>query len=159
MSELDAYHEAGHACVAAILGGRVVRVAIDPEHDDGPRRSGETEVRWSRRLSTREVSERIVQVALAGPVAEMLYSGDPYHPGLVAEWSQDWQTAWEFGQHVFPNERLLLDGLEQLTRRLYSQLDAEPQWSTIAAVADHLLAYESMEWPEVRELIQEWMGR
>ena len=45
---------------------------------------------WRRsRISNDEFAKIAVQVSLAGPVAEMIYSGDPYHPGLVAEWASD----------------------------------------------------------------------
>jgi ATP-dependent Zn protease len=147
--ELDAYHEAGHAYMAIRLGGRVTLVSIEPESDDGPRRSGETQVRWSRKLTERQLCERAIQVALAGPVAEMLYSGSPYHPGLVAEWAQDWQMARQQAQRI--------EFLERMTVALYRQLDVEPHWSAIAALADHLLAHETLEGTQVREIVGDWM--
>ena len=161
MSELDAYHEAGHAYVATLLGGRVVHVSIDPEDDPDdstrPRRSGETEIRWSRRLTERELCDLGVRVALAGPVVEMLYTGDPFHPGLVAEWSQDWHMAWQLAGSLQPSEQGRLDWLEGVTRQLYRQLDSEPHWSAVAALADHLLAHDTLEQDEVRSIIAEWI--
>lgn len=155
--ELDAYHEAGHAYMAIRLGGRVTLVSIEPESDDGPRRSGETQVRWSRKLTERQLCERAIQVALAGPVAEMLYSGNPYHPGVVAEWAQDWQMARQQAQRLLPHERERIEFLERMTVALYRQLDAEPHWSAIAALADHLLAHETLEGTQVREIVGDWM--
>ncbi|OYW18680.1 MAG: hypothetical protein B7Z55_10185 [Planctomycetales bacterium 12-60-4] len=157
MMELDAYHEAGHAYIATRLGGRVVSVSIEPDADEGPRRSGETLVRWSRKLSDREVCERAVQVALAGPAAEMLYSGDPYHPGLIAEWAQDWQTALQQSVQLWPQERVQIAHLERISLELYRLLDAEPHWSAVAALADHLLAHETLEGSEVRDIVREWV--
>ena len=84
MPELIAYHEAGHALVAVLLGGRVKLVTIEPDNDDGPSRSGETVVHWRRGVSAREMAVKGVQVYLAGPVAEMIYSGDQYRPGDFA---------------------------------------------------------------------------
>lgn len=92
MIELIAYHEAGHALVAYLLGGRVRQVTIEPDHDDGPRRGGDTQVIWRRtRADEVEFAKKSVQVHLAGPVAEMIYSGEPYHPAFIAEWAADWQ--------------------------------------------------------------------
>ncbi len=155
--EIHAYHEAGHAYVATLLGGRVTLVSIEPEDDDGPRRSGETRVTWSRKLSDREVCERAIPVALGGPVAEMLYTGDPYHPGCVAEWLQDWQMAWNQAATWLSDERERVHLLERITSELYRQLDSEPHWSAVAALADHLLAHETLEGPEVREILSEWV--
>src|SRR6187401_3483723 len=95
VSELVAYHEAGHVLLAVLLGARIRSVTIEPDRDDGPERYGDTQILWPRgRWSAREQAEKDVQVALAGPVAEMIHSGDPFHPGFVAEWAADWQAAW-----------------------------------------------------------------
>jgi len=95
MPELIAYHEAGHALMAVSLGGKVKQVTIEPDNDDGPDRQGDTKVVWRRAgISDKEFAKIAVQVSLAGPVAEMIYSGDPYHPGLVAEWAADRREAW-----------------------------------------------------------------
>ncbi len=48
MSEVIAYHEAGHALVAVLLGGKVKQVTIEPDDDDGPDRQGDTQVLWRR---------------------------------------------------------------------------------------------------------------
>ena len=37
--ELTAYHEAGHALMALLLGGKVKQVTIEPDNDDSPGRS------------------------------------------------------------------------------------------------------------------------
>ncbi len=157
--ELTAYHEAGHAFMATYFGAKVQCVTIEPDDDDGPERFGDTQVIWRRsRLSDREFSERAIQVSLAGPVAEMLYSGDAYHPGLVAEWANDWQAAWELAAPLFVDPRKRLEHLETVTRQLYRLMDAEPNWSAIAALADGLLAHETLEAEEVKEIVNEWLG-
>lgn len=48
MSELTAYHEAGHVLMAHLLGGKVRQVTIEPDNDDGPDRHGDTQVLWRR---------------------------------------------------------------------------------------------------------------
>jgi hypothetical protein len=50
ISELIAYHEAGHALMALLLGGKVRQVTLDPDNrekvESAPTRS--TEIRWGR---------------------------------------------------------------------------------------------------------------
>lgn len=157
--ENTAYHEAGHAFMAVQLGAKVRSVTIDPDNDDGPKRFGDTQVIWRKgRLSDREFQERAIQVSLAGPVAEMLYTGDPFHPGLVAEWAHDWQTAWKMAEPLLPDERRRLDYLERVTSQLYQMMNAEPNWSAIASLADNLLANETLEAEDVKDIVSEWCG-
>lgn len=156
MPELIAYHEAGHALVAHLLGGRVKQVTIDPDHDDGPARTGDTQVRWRRVTDERQFAQNVVQVCLAGPVAEMIYSGDPYHPGVIPEWAADWRDAWIAAQPLFPDERQRLRYLEEVSIALYHRLRRDDVWNALAAIADHLLAYDTLEAAEFRELISEW---
>ena len=157
--ELTAYHEAGHAFMATVLGAKVRSVTIDPDNDDGPERFGDTQIIWRRsRLSDREFCERAIQVSLAGPVAEMLYSGDPFHPGLVAEWANDWQAAWELAEPLFTAPRKRLEYLESVTGELYRLMDSEPNWSAVAALADSLLAHETLEAEDVKEIVNDWLG-
>jgi len=156
--EPTAYHEAGHAFMAVFLGAKVRSVTIEPDDDDGPRRFGDTRIVWPRsRLSDREFHERAIQVALAGPVAEMLYTGDPYHPGLVAEWAHDWQAAWEYAEPLLAEHRKRLEYLESVTGQLYRLLDSEPHWSAVASLADNLLAHDTLESAEVREIVSDWI--
>lgn len=156
--ELTAYHEAGHAFMATVLGAKVRSVTIDPDYDDGPERFGDTQIVWKRsRFSDREFCERAIQVCLAGPVSEMLYSGDPYHPGLVAEWTNDWQSAWELADALFKLPRQRLDYLEMVTVQVYHRLNAEPNWSAVAAIADSLLAHETLEFDDIKEIVGHWI--
>ena len=116
MPEIVAYHEAGHALMAVLLGGKVKHVTIEPDDDDGPARQGDTQVLWRHAgISEKEFAKKVVQVSLAGPVAEMIYSGDPYHPGLVAEWAADWREAWAAAIPLHPGERQRLEYLEQIS--------------------------------------------
>ena len=77
MTELAAYHEAGHCLVAYLLRGKLKQVTIDSERDDGRERYGETQMRWKRGLCEKGFAQKIVRVSFAGLVAEMIYSGDP----------------------------------------------------------------------------------
>ena len=52
--ELTAWHEAGHAWAALLVGAKVHSVSIAPDNDDGPQRFGDTEIqdRKSTRLNS-----------------------------------------------------------------------------------------------------------
>jgi ATP-dependent Zn protease len=159
MPELIAYHEAGHALVARLLGGKVEQVTIEPDNDDGPLRQGDTRVLWRRAgLSDKECARKAVQVSLAGPVAEMIYSGDPYHPGLVAEWAADWGEAWQATMVLYPDERQRLAFLERGSIQLYNRLKQDDHWAAVASLADHLLAHETLDGEQVEEIAGQWLG-
>lgn len=158
MSEIVAYHEAGHALMALLLGGEVRRITLEPDSDELPLREGDTEVAWRRsRYSEREFAANAVQVCLAGPVAEMLYTGDPFHPAMVAEWSSDWQEAWQAAARLHVHQRPRLEYLEQTSIRLYHLLDREDVWAALAALADNLLAYETLDREQVEEIARAWL--
>ncbi|MCA9155895.1 MAG: hypothetical protein KDA38_13955 [Planctomycetales bacterium] len=159
MDELTAYHEAGHVLVALLLGAEIHSATIDPDRDDGPERHGDTQIVWRNDGSSpREMAERAVQVALAGPVAERLYGGEPFHPGFVAEWADDWRLAWDAAATLIADERRRVHYLEQTTLRLHRRLDQEPYWSALAALADNLLAHETLEGEQIDEIVAEWLS-
>lgn len=158
MCELTAYHEAGHAFVAIQAGARVRSLTIVPDNDDGPERYGDTQVEWPlHEFSRRDLAAKAVLVALAGPVAEMIHRGEPYHPGFVPEWVGDWQEAWQQASTLFPNERKRLAYLEKRTSELYHVLNRDDHWAAVAAIVDNLLAHERLEGDEVLEIVQAWM--
>lgn len=159
MSEIVAYHEAGHALMALLLGGEVQLVTIEPDNDDGPERQGDTHVLWRRgRIDDRDFASRAVQVSLAGPVAEMIYSGNPYHPGLVSEWAADWREAWSSASLLHSSDRQRLTYLEQTSVQLYRRLQQDDHWAAVASLADHLLAHESLEGEQVAEIVGQWLA-
>lgn len=158
MTDADAYHEAGHAFLAVFLGAKVRSVTIEPDRDDLPERFGDAQIAWDlRRFTRRELHEKMVLVALAGPAAEMLYRGEPYHPGLVAEWSADWAAAWEAAAPLIPEEKSRLAFLERATVSVRQTLSQNDCWAALAAIADHLLAHETLEGEEVEVIVSQWM--
>lgn len=159
MPEIVAYHEAGHVLMALLLGGKVKHVTIEPDDDDGPAREGDTQVLWRRSgMSEKDFAKKVVQVSLAGPVAEMIYSGDPYHPGLVAEWAADWREAWEASIVLHPGERQRLEYLEQISIQLYHRMKGDDLWPALAALADNLLAHETLDQEQIEEIAEEWLS-
>lgn len=144
--------------MAVCLGARVQSVTIEPDWDDGPERFGDAHVEWPLdRYSERELQENFVRVALAGPVAEMLYRGERWHPGGVAEWAHDWKLAWEAAGHLIALEPARLVYLEQVTIQLHQRLDRTDHWAALAAIADQLLAHDTVCGEEIDELVRQWL--
>jgi ATP-dependent Zn protease len=159
MSEATAYHEAGHAFMAVYLGARVRSVTIEPDRDEGPDRFGDTQVEWDRRrFDDRELREKSVLVALAGPVAEAIHRREPYHPGFVAEWAADWEEAWQAALPLVRDEKARLLLLEQVTRKLYGLLNDDQNWAALAAIVDNLLAHERLEGDEIEGIVSTWLS-
>lgn len=155
--EICAYHESGHAVMAILHKATVNSVSIAPDWDEGPRREGEVEIHWPTNLDPRTICHASIEVALAGPVAEMIYTGDPFHPALVQEWSGDWSVAWELaGQRLVAKARRMLE-LEMLTRKIYQTLSDDRLWQAIAALSDELLAHEILEQEEIYEAVSRWL--
>jgi len=158
VSEISAYHEAGHAFMAIYVGARVRSVTIDPDWDDGPDRFGDAQIEWPvEQFTARELCEKSIMVALSGPVAEMIHSGDPFHPGFVAEWAGDWQAAWELASSLHSGQQRRLAYLEQMTGQLYQLLNRDDHWSALAAIVDHLLAHETLEGALVEDIVRTWL--
>ena len=155
MEEVTAFHEAGHAFVAVMAGARVVSVTIEPDEDE---RYGDTEVAWSRsQFSDREFAEKLALVALAGPVTEMVMTGDRYHPALLPEWSADWAQAMNAASALFSEEAKQVEFLERMTIETHSILSRDDVWSFIGAIVDELVAHETLEGETVHEIVDQWM--
>ena len=158
MEEITAYHEAGHAFAAVYVGAEVDFISIAPDPDDEPDRYGETRVLWNHALfSQEELARKQIMVALAGPVAEMIHSGDPWHPGLVPEWAPDWNTAWTVAEPIAGGDKKRLALLEQISIQLYHVFLRDNIWPAIAALVDELLAHDELEGDTVHEIVEQWL--
>ncbi len=74
-TEITAYHEAGHAIMGLVCGARILRLSIEPNNEHGPKRFGESIVQWPRGATSMSYVFE-TRVSLAGPVAEMTYTGN-----------------------------------------------------------------------------------
>ncbi|MCA9165229.1 MAG: hypothetical protein KDA62_19690, partial [Planctomycetales bacterium] len=77
---------------------------------------------------------------------------------FVAEWADDWRLAWDAAATLIADERRRVHYLEQTTLRLHRRLDQEPYWSALAALADNLLAHETLEGEQIDEIVAEWLS-
>ncbi len=81
-----AYHEAGHAVMAMVLGRRVQKVTITPgKLEGGGSRLGICEMKKGRAKSTKDALEDDVLVLLAGMVAEARYTGAYCYDSAAAD--------------------------------------------------------------------------
>lgn len=143
--------------MAILLGARVTHATIEPDRDDGPERYGDVQVLWRRsKLTEKQLAEKLVLTALAGPVAEMIYTGEPLHPGFVAEWANDWEHAFAAAEPLVPDERKRLAWLESQIPRLYALLN-DRYWPAVAALADELSAHETLEEEQIRDAVESWI--
>lgn len=145
------YHEAGHCVMAVASGARVERATIAPEEDGF---HGIVEIQWSSRSKR---TDRIA-VALAGPVAEMIFLGEPFHPGFVPEWAHDWKQAWAIVRTSTRSDRYCLQLLEQIVAKLYRVFRQDRWWAAIAAVADLLDAHDEIDHEEIVYEVENWIN-
>lgn len=156
--EVTAFHEAGHVYAAIYVGASVQSVTIEPDRDDGPDRYGDTVVIWDRRrFSQQDMIKKGAWVALAGPVAEMIYQQKPFHPAVIAEWRQDWETALECMIDVRELQAKFAR-LEQITIDLYEAFSQDHHWAAIGAIADNLLAHETLDQEMLEEIVEPWIS-
>jgi ATP-dependent Zn protease len=153
--ELTAYHEAGHALMAIALGGQILHVSIEPNKDDGPQRFGESIVKWP--VTAREQIELFeIQVSLAGPIAEMTYSGEIQSIGSVQEFADDWQRCLAHAAVLKSTVKEQLILLVQVQASLFKFFESENSWAAVSAIADELLAHETIEHECIAEIATFW---
>jgi len=162
--EALAHHEAGHAYVAMLLGGRVERVTLEPDDDDGPRREGDVQVAWRSSFDQRELTRREILVSLAGPICESIWRGEdsidePTALESVPEWRADWIAAVTAAAHWESHPGKRRASLRMAETELRSLLSQDSHWAVVAAIADELKAHETLEWEEVFEIFRVWQVR
>lgn len=148
--ERTTYHEAGHCVMAVLCGAMVERATIDPEEDGF---HGLVDIHWP----TKPEYLDLLAVALSGPVAEMIYTNEPYHPGLVPEWAHDWKQAWQICRPRSRNDMECLRLLEKTVAQLHKRLSLDHWWAAIAAVSDLLATHDEIEHEEIAYEVRNWI--
>ena len=154
---LTAYHEAGHAIMAVSYGGRIIHVSIDPPDDDGLKRFGESIVQWPK-AATRDIEIAELKVSLAGPIAELTYDNARESIADCGEFAADWQQAVLSASRLKP-ERSRAKFLAEMERQVWSFFEDENVWAATCAVADELLAHETIEHDQVADVWAFWERR
>ena len=121
-----AYHEAGHAVIAHMLGCRVERVSIDED-------SGATLIKWSRRVE--QGIERQILSTLAGPYSQRRFAPRSHwrsrsHAGFASGYDFDNVTGLIFDLH----------GKGKVAERYWAYVEARAE----ALVDQHWLHIESV---------------
>ncbi len=153
--ETAAYHEAGHAVVASILGGKVISVSIESE---SPEVDGDAVVAWSRGSRTgQEMALDEIRVALAGPIAEMVFAGEYDYLRIREEHAVDWQIALGCLRRIGLSTQREAELLQKTVSELYQTIRQDNIWSSIGDVADLLAVHETIEGDVVRETVEFWL--
>ena len=154
---LTAYHEAGHAIMAVSYGGRIIHVSIDPPDDEGLKRFGESIVQWPK-AAAGDIEIAELKVSLAGPIAELIYDGARELIANCAEFAADWHQAVLSASRLKP-ERSRDKFLAEMERQVWQFFEDENVWAATCAVADQLLAHETIEHDQVADAWAFWERR
>ena len=155
--EIAAYHEAGHAVVASILGGKVISVSIESESE---LLDGDAVVMWRRDSGNERLAALDdIRVALAGPIAEMVHVGDYDYLQIREEHAMDWRIAMDSLQSLDLSDDRAARLLQTTVAELYRTVRRDAVWSAISDVADLLWVHETIEGDQVDETVQFWLNR
>lgn len=156
IEKITAYHEAGHAVMAAALGGRIIHVSIEPPEDDGLKRFGESIVSWPPSTDS-VIYEVELKVSLAGPVAELLYRSEQMPIESVPEFAADWQRAVESAVQLKTTRQEQRQLISKAEFWVQDFLNQTCNWAAVGAVADELLAHYTLENEQLQEAISFWI--
>jgi len=155
--ETAAYHEAGHAVIASVLGGKVVTVSIESESSEV---DGDAVVAWKRGgRSDREMALDDIRVALAGPVAEMVHAGEYDYLRIREEHALDWKIALASLRSLGLTIDREAAMLQKTVAELYQTVRRDAIWSAIADVADLLAVHGTIEGDAVNQTVEFWLNR
>jgi hypothetical protein len=141
--EVEAWHEAGHAVVARLLGARVRSLTLDAEEDEF---GGRSEIAWPPAAEA-ESASLSARVALAGPIAEVeRFGGENLDdPHVLSAWAADWAEVERCADVVAPGGTDRLEAVRAWVaevRRLVADPEVEER---IARVADALDAHRTLD--------------
>ncbi|QDV04790.1 hypothetical protein Poly30_02830 [Planctomycetes bacterium Poly30] len=150
--EVLAWHEASHAVVAHVLGGRVRLVTLEQDEDA---LGGMTSIEWPAEMASDRAGFS-ARVALAGPLAEIERFGevDPDDVRALAVWELDWSEVERSARtlHDDPVQRESL--IRSWVREVRALLEDPHIEERIARVAEALDAHGTLD----RDLFEDCLG-
>lgn len=154
MDEVTAWHEAGHAVVAVMLGGVVDNVSVEVPDAEA---AGVTGVFWGNASDTPSQCINDIHVALAGPIAEMIFVGDYDYLRIKQEHAVDWEVVatsiGRLGIDAVTAQKLLAS----IATSLYQRLREDVVWSAVADVAERLELDGTIDGDTVNDLTGFWL--
>ena len=154
--EITAYHEAGHVVMALKLGGQIVHATLEPPNDDGLQRYGETVTSW-RGMGRDSLLMAEIAVSVAGPISEMIYTGERGELSECPEWCADWATSLERALLLCSSHHAALKLIEKTRRQTETYFSTDSGWAAVAAIADLLLAHDTVEHDICYDEVHFWL--
>lgn len=137
--EADAWHEAGHAVMAHLLGGEVTQVTVE---DDDDAFGGRVVIRWPG-----DDPEASARVALAGPLTEIVRLGVERDEDvtLAAAWEADWAEVERAAAALEPDPERRTPLIEGWIAAVRRDLEQDRVMDLIARVADAVDAHGTLD--------------
>ena len=154
MDEITAWHEAGHAVVAVMLGGVIDEVSVELPDTEA---AGATGVFWASASDARSQCINDIHVALAGPIAEMIFIGDYDYLRIKQEHAVDWEVVAASVQRMGMSPVAAQKFLSSVATELYERLRQDEVWSAVADVAERLELDGTIDGNTVNDLAGFWL--
>jgi ATP-dependent Zn protease len=139
-----AYHEAGHAVIAIVVGRNVNKVSIIP----GGNKLGVCKMSKGRKKASQDVLEAELLILLAGMAAEGRKSGRYNMQGA----SQDLRDAEKLALMRAGNAKQAGKVLKRTLDKVHNLFDQTATWNATKSIAEALLASESISGREADHL-------
>lgn len=146
-----AYHEAGHAVMALMLGRPIEKVTITPAKlQTGGQRLGACKIQKGRSKPTKDSVEDDVLILLAGMVAESHFTGRYSPAGAKSDLSMVERVLANRARNQKQLEKLVRRSLDKAEHLLGDAVAAQ----AIELIANEVLANETISGRAVRHLYQ-----
>ncbi len=101
--------------------------------------------------------QREILTILAGPVAEMVYLGEPFHPAHFGPWQCRLATCMVHLRNAGAESRASHHVAGRDDGSTECHIRSDRCWAAIAALADELVAHEALEREQVSEILRFWI--